>query len=106
MLEERERNDEEEDVCEEGEEEEELQEDPVIEPEVTSVLKKKQKYAPPPSEPVRRIATKTKAETEEVLFVGTSRSPEARELEEIRSKIEALRLTPDPYDDRCTFSCV
>ena len=99
---------EEEDVGEEGEEEEGLEDDPVLEVEpVKSVLKKERKHASPVSEPVRRMAKKTPVETEDVLFLGSSKSQEQQELDAVRAKIEALRLgVPDSYDDHCSCSCV
>ena len=90
--------DEEDEACEEGGEEEERTDDPIVE--VKPVLKKVQKYAAPPTGPVRRIKAKTAEDSEEILFVGSCTTPERKELDEIRLKIAALQLgEPEPYTD-------
>ncbi|CAE7769723.1 STRN3, partial [Symbiodinium microadriaticum] len=76
----------------EGEEEAELEDDEIIEVEEKPPQLKRLK---PIETPVRRLAEKTNAAEEEILFVGSGKSKEKQELDEVLDKISKLKLTPD-----------
>ena len=79
----------------EGEEEAELEDDEIIEVEEKPPQLKRLK---PIETPVRRLAEKTNAAEEEILFVGSGKSKEKQELDEVLDKISKLKLTPEPWN--------
>ncbi|CAE7822881.1 unnamed protein product [Symbiodinium sp. CCMP2456] len=85
---------EQEDECgDEGEqgEEEEMEDDECVD--VEDVKKDEPKLVKTPREsPVRRLAQKTAASCEEVLFLGTKKSKEKEELDNVLEKIKLLQI--------------